>query len=43
MATAPDTRTASAPARAPLLSVRGVKTYYGNIVALRGVDLDVHE
>jgi branched-chain amino acid transport system ATP-binding protein len=27
---------------APLLSVRGVKTYYGNIVALRGVDVDVH-
>ncbi|MCR4266805.1 ABC transporter ATP-binding protein [Nitratireductor sp. ZSWI3] len=25
-----------------LLSVRGVETYYGNIVALRGVDLDVH-
>jgi branched-chain amino acid transport system ATP-binding protein len=24
-----------------LLSVRGVKTYYGNIVALRGVDLEV--
>jgi branched-chain amino acid transport system ATP-binding protein len=28
---------------APLLSVRGVKTYYGNIIALRGVDVDVHE
>jgi branched-chain amino acid transport system ATP-binding protein len=26
-----------------LLEVRGVKTYYGNIIALRGVDLDVHE
>ncbi|HET9904711.1 MAG TPA: ABC transporter ATP-binding protein [Xanthobacteraceae bacterium] len=26
----------------PLLSVRGVYTYYGNIAALRGVDLDVH-
>jgi branched-chain amino acid transport system ATP-binding protein len=26
-----------------LLSVSGVKTYYGNIIALRGVDLDVHE
>ena len=25
----------------PLLSVRGVKTYYGNIVALKGVDIDV--
>ena len=29
--------------RAPLLSVRGVKTYYGKIVALKGVDLDVNE
>ncbi len=29
--------------RQPLLSVRGVKTYYGNIIALKGVDLDVHE
>jgi branched-chain amino acid transport system ATP-binding protein len=27
----------------PLLSVRGVHTYYGNIVALRGVDIDVHD
>ncbi len=26
----------------PLLSVRGVETYYGNIMALRGVDIDVH-
>ena len=26
----------------PLLAIRGVKTYYGSIVALRGVDLDVH-
>jgi branched-chain amino acid transport system ATP-binding protein len=23
--------------------VRGVKTYYGNIIALKGVDIDVHE
>jgi branched-chain amino acid transport system ATP-binding protein len=29
--------------RAPLLSVRGVKTFYGNIIALKGVDIDVHE
>ncbi len=41
-------QTASSPApaadpRTPLLAVRGVKTYYGNIVALRGVDVDVHE
>jgi branched-chain amino acid transport system ATP-binding protein len=28
---------------APLLSVRGVKTYYGRVMALRGVDLDVSE
>jgi branched-chain amino acid transport system ATP-binding protein len=27
----------------PLLCVRGVKTYYGNIIALRGVDVDVQE
>jgi branched-chain amino acid transport system ATP-binding protein len=26
-----------------LLSVRGVKTYYGNIIALKGVDLDVNQ
>ncbi|WP_320141632.1 ABC transporter ATP-binding protein [uncultured Cohaesibacter sp.] len=25
-----------------LLSLKGVKTYYGKIVALRGIDLDVH-
>ena len=25
----------------PLLSVRGVKTYYGNILALKGVDIEV--
>ena len=28
---------------APLLAVRGVTTYYGKIVALRGVDIDVHQ
>jgi len=36
--------TPAAPALGPetaLLSVRGVKTYYGNIIALKGVDLDV--
>jgi branched-chain amino acid transport system ATP-binding protein len=27
----------------PLLAVRGVKTYYGNIIALKGVDIDVHQ
>jgi branched-chain amino acid transport system ATP-binding protein len=28
-------------AKEPLLAVRGVKTYYGNIIALKGVDIDV--
>jgi branched-chain amino acid transport system ATP-binding protein len=27
----------------PLLKIRGVETFYGNIKALKGVDLDVHE
>ncbi len=27
----------------PLLSIRGIETYYGNICALKGVDLDVYE
>ena len=27
----------------PLLSVRGVKTFYGHVMALKGVDLDVNE
>jgi branched-chain amino acid transport system ATP-binding protein len=27
----------------PLLSVRGVKAYYGNIIALRGIDVDVNQ
>lgn len=26
----------------PMLSVRGVRTFYGNIIALKGVDLDVN-
>jgi branched-chain amino acid transport system ATP-binding protein len=34
---------AAAKAVQPLLAVRGVKTYYGNIIALKGVDVDVHE
>jgi branched-chain amino acid transport system ATP-binding protein len=34
---------ASATAAAPLLAVRAVKTAYGHIVALKGVDLDVHD
>ncbi len=32
----------AAPAT-PLLSIRGVKTYYGKIIALKGVDLDVNQ
>ena len=28
---------------APLLAVRGVKTFYGNIMALKGIDLDVND
>src|SRR5205807_8424788 len=31
------------PMTEPLLAVRGVKTFYGNIMALKGVDLDVQE
>jgi len=33
---------AATGAATPLLSVRGVKTYYGNVIALKGVDLDIH-
>jgi branched-chain amino acid transport system ATP-binding protein len=32
----------STASHSPLLAVRGVETYYGKIVALRGVDLDVN-
>ena len=32
----------AAKAAEPLLAVRGVETYYGNIIALKGVDVDVH-
>ncbi len=34
---------ATATAASPLLQIRGVKTYYGKIIALKGVDLDVNE
>ena len=27
----------------PLLSVRGVKTFYGRVMALKGVDMDVND
>jgi branched-chain amino acid transport system ATP-binding protein len=33
----------AATVRAPLLSLRGVKAYYGNVIALKGVDIEVHE
>ncbi len=33
----------STAAARPLLQIRGVKTYYGKIIALKGVDLDVNE
>ena len=38
----PDTTAAPTPPE-PLLKIRGVKTYYGNIAALKGVDLDVRD
>jgi branched-chain amino acid transport system ATP-binding protein len=42
-----DAVTAPAPVAArtgaPMLAIRGVQTFYGNIIALKGVDLDVHE
>jgi branched-chain amino acid transport system ATP-binding protein len=34
---------ATAATPKPLLQIRGVKTYYGKIIALKGVDLDVNE
>ncbi len=40
---APAPARASEPRGAPLLSVAGVKTYYGKIIALKGVDLEVNE
>ena len=33
----------SASAADPLLAVRGVKSFYGAVMALKGVDLEVHE
>ncbi|HEX4765647.1 MAG TPA: ABC transporter ATP-binding protein [Lichenihabitans sp.] len=33
----------TAAVKAPLLAIRGVKTFYGKIIALKGVDLDVNE
>ncbi|MFN3673422.1 MAG: ABC transporter ATP-binding protein, partial [Bosea sp. (in: a-proteobacteria)] len=37
----PSSPVAPLPTAAPVLTVRGVKTYYGKIIALKGVDLDV--
>ncbi len=34
---------APAPAKKPLLRLRGVETFYGKIQALKGVDIDVNE
>ncbi len=38
-----DVADASSRQSPPLLAIRGVTTMYGNITALRGVDLDVHQ
>ena len=39
-----DANAAEAPATAePLLKLRGVKAYYGRIIALKGIDLDIAE
>jgi branched-chain amino acid transport system ATP-binding protein len=37
-----DTSGRYAAMTAPLLAVRGVKSFYGSVMALKGVDLDVH-
>ena len=37
-----DPRAMKLPCSEPMLSVQGVHTYYGNIIALRGVDIEVH-
>jgi branched-chain amino acid transport system ATP-binding protein len=41
-AAAPLAQASGTATRAPLLSVQRVKTFYGNIVALKGVDVEVH-
>jgi len=35
--------TSSAPGAKPMLTVRGVETFYGKIQALKGIDLDVNQ
>lgn len=34
---------ADAPAGKPMLTMRGIETFYGKIQALKGIDLDVHQ
>ena len=41
--TAPAGAATAVPKGPLMLAVRGVKTFYGNIIALKGVDMDVHE
>jgi len=41
--TAPAAAATATPKGPLMLAVRGVKTFYGNIIALKGVDMDVHE
>ena len=41
VAASPSPPPAASPT-APMLAVRGVKTYYGNIIALKGIDLEVN-
>jgi branched-chain amino acid transport system ATP-binding protein len=45
MSAAPEAALAAAPApaRKPLLKLRGVETFYGKIQALKGIDIDVNE
>ena len=43
MSTAVSTAVSEAASPPPMLSVRGVKTFYGNIMALKGVDVDVKQ
>src|SRR6186713_2504995 len=38
-----ETQARAQPMSEPMLAVRGVKSFYGNIMALKGVALDVHE
>ncbi len=41
--TTPGADAPAAATREPLLKIRGVKSFYGNIIALKGIDLDVNE